>query len=203
MRIAGDCSLLTSPLSSLPLPGWDKPWVGKGLRALLTADWALLRCLKSLLAGSVRGGGESRAPVRASGRDEEGFGLPPGSCRSVPCFSPRPGPAGSAGHRAQGATGRLSQGHAMTQSSWWKTTALVCHGVNGPAPSPPASPPPGDARGADTGPRCRPAFDLAALFQDITGNLNSNPSPQALPGSKSPLCPRRVSPRPSPFSPIC
>ncbi|KAL2295466.1 hypothetical protein Nmel_017879, partial [Mimus melanotis] len=68
--------------------------------------------------GSIRGGGESWLPVRASGRDEEGFGLPPGTRRLVPCFAPRPGPAGSAGDRAraEGATGRLGQGHAMTQS---------------------------------------------------------------------------------------
>lgn len=132
-------NLLTSPLSGFSLPGWDKPWVGKELRPLLKGEQALLRSLKSPFSGSIRGGGDGRVPVRASGRDEEGFGLSPWTRRSVPRFAPRPGPAGSAGDRARakGATGRLSQGHAMTQSSWWKTTALLCHGVNSPASSPP------------------------------------------------------------------
>lgn len=122
--------------------------------------------------GFIRGGGEIRVLVRASGRDEEGSGLPPGTCGWVPRFAPRPGPAGSAGDRAQGATGRLSQGHAMTQSCcWWKTTALVCvtalMAPHPPLPAAATAPPPGDARGADTGPRSRRGTDLAVLFQDI------------------------------------
>lgn len=115
--------------------------------------------------------------------------------RLVPCFSPRPGPAGSAGDRAraEGATGRLSQGHAMTQSSWWKTTALLCHGVNGPASSPPC-PSHGPLRPGMLVGLIRRGIDLAVLFQDISGNLNYKPSPQALLASKSPLSPRWVSP---------
>lgn len=70
-------TLLTAPFSGFSLPGWDKPWVGKGLRSLLMGEWALLRCLKSLFSGSVRGGGDGRVPVRAWGRDEKGFGLSP------------------------------------------------------------------------------------------------------------------------------
>lgn len=38
-----------------------------------------------------------------------------------------------------------------------------------PLPAPATSPRPGDARGADTGPRSRRGIDLAAFFQDISG----------------------------------
>lgn len=77
----------------------------------------------------------------------------------------------------------------MTQSCCrWKTTALVCvTALMAPHPLLPAAataPPPGDARGADTGPRSRRGFDLAVLFQDIAANLNYNPLTPGVPGEQ-------------------
>lgn len=114
----------------------------------------------------------------------EVWGFPPGSCRSGRSWPHALGRPVPRGHRAQGATGTLSQGHAMTQKLLvekpqpWCVTALMA--LYPPHPSPPLA---GDAPGAP----CVPLTFAGFVPGHRCGNLNCNPLTPGVPGEQNRL----------------